>query len=354
VRFRWPELTSDLQAGRFDLAMSGVTVRPDRSLVGRFSLPVATSGAMLLVAPGLEGRGLAELDDPAISIAVNAGGHLERVTRARFTRATITPIPDNSGVLPAVVEGRAQVAVTDTQEISYWRARHPELRAVGPFTRDRKAYLARTEIAERLADLDQWLLEAEADGRLAELRREHLGPEHARIRPAAPLEALLASMDERLALMPWVAEVKRARGLAISHPDQEQRVIEAALAAVDRAAGASGFGTRPPPAAIRAFFRTQIEAAKQIQQHVLEGDPRVSEEPLPDLGEELRPALIRIGDRIAMLLTRLPPDLETHVVAAATRRALAGHSLGAARIDDMADAIVALSRLPGVERSSAP
>jgi cyclohexadienyl dehydratase len=29
VRFRWPELRTDLAAGKFDVAMSGVTLRPD-------------------------------------------------------------------------------------------------------------------------------------------------------------------------------------------------------------------------------------------------------------------------------------------------------------------------------------
>ena len=30
VRFRWPELVRDLEAGRFDVAMSGITVAPRR------------------------------------------------------------------------------------------------------------------------------------------------------------------------------------------------------------------------------------------------------------------------------------------------------------------------------------
>ena len=49
VRFRWPDLVRDLAAGRFDVAMSGVTVQPRRSLAGRFSVPVVESGAVLLM-----------------------------------------------------------------------------------------------------------------------------------------------------------------------------------------------------------------------------------------------------------------------------------------------------------------
>src|SRR6266404_2350857 len=43
VPFRWPELTRDLAAGRFDLAMSGVTLRPERAVAGVFTRPVARS-----------------------------------------------------------------------------------------------------------------------------------------------------------------------------------------------------------------------------------------------------------------------------------------------------------------------
>ena len=50
VRFAWPALLADLAAGRFDVAMSGVTVRPDRSAAGRYTAPVLETGAGRLLA----------------------------------------------------------------------------------------------------------------------------------------------------------------------------------------------------------------------------------------------------------------------------------------------------------------
>src|SRR5262245_19757564 len=49
TRFKWPELSSDLRAGRFDVASDGITVTPERSVIGRFSVPIARGGAVLLV-----------------------------------------------------------------------------------------------------------------------------------------------------------------------------------------------------------------------------------------------------------------------------------------------------------------
>src|SRR5207244_3465866 len=71
VRFRWPELTRDLAAGRFDLAMGGVTLRPERAVAGVFTRPVAEAGAVVLAHQRLDPR------TACLRLGVNAGGHLE-------------------------------------------------------------------------------------------------------------------------------------------------------------------------------------------------------------------------------------------------------------------------------------
>ena len=106
VRFRWPNLLRDLEAGRFDLAMSGITVVPRRSLAGRFSVPVAESGAVLLTREPERWKTLDELDRPDLRIGVNAGGYLEQVARRRFPRATLLAIPSNQAVREALLDGK--------------------------------------------------------------------------------------------------------------------------------------------------------------------------------------------------------------------------------------------------------
>ena len=51
VRFRWPELNRGLLTNRFDLAMSGVTVRPERSAIGRFTIAAVQTGAVVIAQP---------------------------------------------------------------------------------------------------------------------------------------------------------------------------------------------------------------------------------------------------------------------------------------------------------------
>jgi cyclohexadienyl dehydratase len=356
VEFRWPDLLTDLGADRFDVAMSGVTVRAERSLAGRFSVPVATSGALALVAEQAGIPSLRDLDRPEIRIAVNAGGHLERVARATFPHARISAVADNRTLPQRLDDGRADAVVTDSLEAPLWLAARPGLRVIGPFTRDRKAYLLGPDDSELAMDLDAWLIESEADGTLARLRAQHLGTPTDAPGPAAPLPALLAAIDERLGLMPWVAEAKRRSGTPIEAPDREATVIEAAVRGVAEAATARAEAApderarEPDPDAVRRLFEVQIEAAKDVQRRVLGEEPPAGAPAPPDLEQALRPALIRIGQRIAFLLAALPIDLRRAEVRSAVQEELGAHGLRPERLDEIADALwsVAVSRAPSL------
>jgi cyclohexadienyl dehydratase len=341
VPFRWPRLLEDLAAGRFDVAMSGITVRPERSAVGRFSVPVVESGAVVIVREPDRWDRAEALDTRVARVGVNAGGHLERVARRKFEKATLLAIPENDAVPAALISGSVDAVVTDQHEAELW-IREIEGGAIyGPFTRDRKAYLVRADRSELAADLDAWLLAREADGALAKLRRKHLTAP-VPVAPATPLEALLAAMDERLMLMPIVGASKREEGLPLEAPERETRVLDAGVSAV--AAAARRMASPPPPeAAVRAFFRAQIEAAKQVQWAALHDDGFATPEPLPDLESELRPALLRIGEKTAALLVALPAGLDGERVRGRAAAALRAPYLDRAAVRALADAVVDFS-----------
>jgi cyclohexadienyl dehydratase len=341
-RFRWSNLSQSLAAGRFDIAMSGVTIVPDRSAIGRFSIPVVETGAVVLVRELERYPDLESLDRSTVRIGVNAGGYLERVARGRFRRATLLTIPDNAAVLEALSTGNVHAVVTDTAEASLWLGATPGASQLGPITRDRKAYLVHADRPDLAAQLDRWLLAREADGTLAAVRELYLG---ASAGPAVstPLTALLAAVDERLSLMPLIAVSKREAGLPLVVPRREAIVLDAAVSAV--ADAATGAAVAEPPAAplVRAFFRTQIEASKQVQWSALKDPDFVRPDDPPDVTDVLRPALIRIGEKIARLIVALPTGLDPHEVSKAARDQLRTPHLSEASQHAIADAITALS-----------
>ncbi len=341
VRFAWPELEADLAAGRFDVAMSGVTVRPERSLAGRFTVPVARSGALALVSEDSAYRSVEDLRIAGVRVGVNAGGHLEKVARAAFPRATLHAIPGNENVLPALLAGSVDAVVTDDLEAPGWLEQAPGHRALGPFSRDRKAYLVRADLPELARDLDAWLLAREANGTLDALREEQLGPGAAQ-EIATPLRALLAAVDERLDLMPLVARAKRERELPVRDPEQEQRVLEAATRAARDAARRAGV-VPIPDRWVHALFRAQIDAGAALQTYAL-ARPGAGAPSAPDLDGALRPALARIGERIAECLARLPGPLDPGAVEREAQDQLDAPGLDAATREALSDVIAQVSR----------
>ena len=301
VRFRWPELETDLAAGRFEIALSGITIRPDRSLAGRFALPLTATGAVALVRDTSSLRTRADLDRAEIRLAVNRGGHLERVARSLFPQAKVEPIADNTRVPEQLVDGHADAVLTDDLEAPHWQAELPPSRAIGPLTRDLKAAWFPIGGEGLAREFDRWLLRFEATGGLARLRERH---GLADPRTAAALPALLASLDERLSLMPAVAHAKRVLGLPIADHAQEERVQAAVRQACLRAA--REFRSEPPvAAALHRFVDAQLRAARFVQERELEVAASSDREAARrDLDQRIRPALAFITDRAVQWMTR--------------------------------------------------
>jgi cyclohexadienyl dehydratase len=367
VRFRWGSLLSDLGEARFDVAISGITVRPERSIAGLFSIPLTTSGALVLVPETSDLRGVNDLDQPATKLAVNSGGHLERVARQLFSRAQIETVSQNEDVLDRLLLGRVTGVVTDTLEAPHWQDRtDTPLRRIGPLTEDRKGALFVPSKSDWARRFDAWLIEAEASGALARLRAGHGLPE---LRTAQPTAALLASLDERLTLMTAVAHAKSTLGLAIEDRGVEARVLEVALASVEREARDAG-SRAPDRDAVQRLFRAQIEAAKWIQRDELRRERAdvgkrnetqdARERARTELDQALRPALLRIGNRIAALVARLEAGAAVSPDFEQTQDALARHGLPESHLRELHGALVSL--IPGARpnastrrpRSAAP
>ena len=344
VRFRWPELNRGLLTNRFDLAMSGVTVRPERSAIGRFTVAAVQTGAVVIAQPKDRFLAIEDLNHQSVRIGVNLGGHLEHVAHANFPVATLIAIPDNAMVLSALMNGSIDAAVTDDLEAPGWMLGGKDLTLFGPYTADRKAYLVRADRGKLAADLSSWLLEREADGTLARLREQFFDIRDSP-KLASPLRALLAAIDERLSLMPLVGIAKRRASLPLGVPKREAHVLDAAVESVLAAAEHQGV-TPPPQDAVRKLFAAQIEAGKEVQRAALSDPFFTSLETVPDLRTELRPALLRIGERIAQLLIALPANLDSAHVIDAARREIRSAQLSDASMLTIAAAISEFSTQP--------
>lgn len=157
----WVDLLDDFLAGRFDIAMGGVTVNEARAAKAFFSIPTFVDGKRPLCRCADRDRftSIKAINQPGVRVIANPGSANEAFARANLTRAEVTIHHDNSSVFLEIVAGRADVMVTDGLEADHQAALHPELCAVpiaAPFTRLEKAYMFARDPALK-AFIDDWL-----------------------------------------------------------------------------------------------------------------------------------------------------------------------------------------------------
>ena len=317
VPVAWPQLSPELERGGFDVALSGVTMRPERALIGRYARPYATTSALPVVRADDAGRwpSSADLDRSGVRLAVNAGGHLERVARARFPRATIAPVAGNR-IVAALADPTVDAVITDTAELAVWPPGEPRPVALPALTVDHKAPLLPVDRGELAVRVDDWLMAREADGWLNAERVRTLGPSASLDAAGAARQAVAAWVTLRLGLMPDVAAAKRAAGQPIEDRAQEARVLERVRAQVPAA-----------PERAAAVYAVLIDAAKTVQREAPTGPAG------PSL-DTLRAALGRIDEMLCRELAVLPPSS-----VESWRAALADSGLPAGDIERLAAAL---------------
>lgn len=172
----WPALMDDLAAGRYDIAMSGVSRILDRQKHGYLSVPYYRGGKTPIARCGeaADYGSLEAVDRPGVRLIVNPGGTNERFIDTHIRRARKLLHDDNRTIFDALVAGRADVMITDRVEVELQSARHPELCATMTenLSYQEKAYLMpRDEVWK--AFVNTWLDLALADGTVAAVFREH-------------------------------------------------------------------------------------------------------------------------------------------------------------------------------------
>jgi cyclohexadienyl dehydratase len=176
----WPTMAADLVAGKFDVAMGGVSESPERAAKGLLSHPYLTDGKVALVRREDRTRlaTLAALDQPAVRVAVNPGGTNQKFVVANLTHANVLVVEQNLSIPEMVASGKADVMVTDGVEAELAARNDPRLVVADPahpFTTLHKAYFSHLGDATFEAALDAFVDRSLNDGTYAKLRARWIG-----------------------------------------------------------------------------------------------------------------------------------------------------------------------------------
>ncbi|MBB6094574.1 cyclohexadienyl dehydratase [Povalibacter uvarum] len=167
VRTSWPTLMGDYRGGRFDIAMSGISITAERAAEAAFSASYHRGGKTPIVRCGRETSldTLEEIDQPGTRVVVNPGGTNERFVREHIARAKVSLHPDNRTIFDEIRLGRADVMITDDVEVELQVRGKPGLCRATPatFTQGDKAILMLRD-GELLKAVDGWLANEQRSG----------------------------------------------------------------------------------------------------------------------------------------------------------------------------------------------
>lgn len=157
----WGSLTADLLAGKFDVAMGGVTITLPRLKTAFFSEPVMRAGKTPIgrCADKDKYQTLAQIDRPEVTVITNPGGTNESFDRATLHTAKILVFPDNTTIFDQLARGAADLMITDGVEARLQQKLHPELCAIhpnAPFTVSELGYMLPRDVALKFF-VDAWL-----------------------------------------------------------------------------------------------------------------------------------------------------------------------------------------------------
>ncbi len=282
----WPTLMKDLADDKFDMALSGVSITPERQKQAMFSIPYLHNGKTPITRCENQARfqTLAQIDQPGVKLIVNPGGTNESFAKAQAAHAQLIVYPDNVTIFDQIIAGSADLMITDAIEARLQQKLHPQLCALHPdepFDHSEKAVLLPRDKA--LKELvDQWVHQLIANGSLQK------SIDHWLDFPWS-LEPLRLAIDQRLLLAEPVARAKWNVHAQIEDRQREELVIQAAV----KQGAALGLSAEW----IETVFRAQIEASKIVQRELFakwDAEHAGKFDDAPDLAKTIRPELDRL------------------------------------------------------------
>ncbi|MBQ6595375.1 MAG: DUF3089 domain-containing protein [Clostridia bacterium] len=179
VETSWPTLMEDTLAGKFDLAICGITVTEARREQALMSAGYLENGKTVLCrAEDAEKYvSLEAIDRPEVRVMENPGGMNEKFARENLPNATLIIHGVNQEIPGLIASGEADVMITETMEAGYYVGQDSRLAAPlihEPFNRGQLGVLMPKGSEDLLAYVDAFLEEEKTSGRIDQLAEEYI------------------------------------------------------------------------------------------------------------------------------------------------------------------------------------
>ena len=175
----WPTLMEDTLAGKFDLAVCGITVTDARKEAALMSDGYLENGKTVLcrAEDAEKYTSLEAINRPEVRVMENPGGLNEKFARENLPDATLIIHEVNQEIPGLVAAGEADVMITEIMEAGYYTGLDARLAAPlirEPFTNGELGVLMPRGSEDLLEFVNAFLAEEKASGRIGELAEKYI------------------------------------------------------------------------------------------------------------------------------------------------------------------------------------
>lgn len=177
----WPTLAADTQAGKFDIALCGISRNYNRArtmaMSDAYGEGIFGKTILCRAKEAKRFQSLADIDRPGVRVMINPGGTNEKFAHANFKQAQLIVHDDNADIPRQIAEGKADIMITETVEAAHYVRMDKRLAAPlkdKPFTRHSCGILMQKGDQEWLNYINFVLAELKMDGTLANLEEKYL------------------------------------------------------------------------------------------------------------------------------------------------------------------------------------
>ncbi len=179
VETSWPTLMEDTLAGKFDLAICGITITEARQEQALMSIGYLENGKTVLCRAEDADRytSLEAIDRPEVRVMENPGGTNEQFAREKLPHAELVLHDVNQEIPGLIASGEADVMITETLEAGSYVGQDSRLAAPlihEPFNRAHLGALMPKGSEDLLAFVNAFLEEELASGRIDELAEKYV------------------------------------------------------------------------------------------------------------------------------------------------------------------------------------
>lgn len=179
VATSWPTLMDDTLAGKFDLAICGITITDKRKEQALMSEGYLDNGKTILVRSEDADRykSIEDINKPEVRVMVNPGGLNEEFAHANLPDATLIIHDVNQEIPSLIAAGEADVMITEIMEAGYYVGQDSRLAApliYDSFTHGKLGVLMNKGNEELLEYVNSFLEAEKKSGRIDELADKYI------------------------------------------------------------------------------------------------------------------------------------------------------------------------------------